>query len=74
MCPNVLNTEIDGRRGYATNDLMEEHPVHKEYMKVVGRKDDQIMLSTGEKVRNARANQRRDTTNYVLTDESWPYG
>ena len=56
MCPNVLNTEIDGRRGYATNDLMEEHPVHKEYMKVVGRKDDQIMLSTGEKVRRVREN------------------
>ncbi|TBU53497.1 acetyl-CoA synthetase-like protein [Dichomitus squalens] len=49
MCPNVLNTEVDGRRGYATNDLMMEHPEHKEYMKVVGRKDDQIILSTGEK-------------------------
>ena len=55
MCPNVLNTEIGGRRGYATNDLLMEHPEDKGCMKVIGRKDDQIILSTGEKVRATRA-------------------
>ena len=38
-------------RAYATGDLMEEHPQDPRLFKVYGRADDQIALSTGEKVR-----------------------
>jgi hypothetical protein len=47
--PAVLNTKIDGKDGYSTNDLMLPHPTKPGYYKVHGRADDQIMLSTGEK-------------------------
>lgn len=39
-------------RAYATNDLMEEHPRDPRLFKIYGRADDQIILSTGEKVRS----------------------
>lgn len=48
--PAVINMHVDGRPGYATNDLLVEHPTKKGYYKIHGRVDDQIMLSTGEKV------------------------
>ena len=35
--------------GFATNDLVEIHPDNRNLVKIVGRKDDQIMLSNGEK-------------------------
>lgn len=35
---------------YATNDLFIPHPTIPGLWKLVGRKDDQITLSTGEKV------------------------
>ena len=47
---NVHSTEIDGRPAFETNDLMIEHPINPAYFKVLGRADDQIILSTGEKV------------------------
>ncbi|KAH8110853.1 acetyl-CoA synthetase-like protein [Phellopilus nigrolimitatus] len=47
--PNVINTQINGRDGYATSDLLSPHPTAEGYWKVVGRADDQIMHSTGEK-------------------------
>ena len=37
------------KRIYRTNDLVEMHPTRKNFFKVVGRADDQLMLSTGEK-------------------------
>ncbi|KAL1660867.1 hypothetical protein GGF50DRAFT_118539 [Schizophyllum commune] len=45
--PAVLNME--GRPGYATNDLFIRHPTKPYLRKVVGRKDDVIVHSTGEK-------------------------
>ncbi|KAH8110877.1 acetyl-CoA synthetase-like protein [Phellopilus nigrolimitatus] len=47
--PNVINTQINGRDGYATSDLLSPHLTAEGYWKVVGRTDDQIMHSTGEK-------------------------
>ncbi|KAL4248625.1 Adenylate-forming Reductase [Abortiporus biennis] len=47
--PRVINTEVNGRGAYATNDLFLPHPTKSHYWKVYGRADDQIMLSTGEK-------------------------
>ncbi|CDO77413.1 hypothetical protein BN946_scf184857.g20 [Trametes cinnabarina] len=44
-----INTQIDGRDAYATNDLLEPHPTKPNYWKVVGRADEQIILSNGEK-------------------------
>jgi hypothetical protein len=45
-----LNTNIRGISGYATSDLLEPHPTKPGYWKIFGRKDDQIIHSTGEKV------------------------
>ncbi|KAJ7367487.1 hypothetical protein DFH08DRAFT_677095 [Mycena albidolilacea] len=47
--PSVLNTNIRGISGYATSDLLEPHPTKPGYWKIFGRKDDQIIHSTGEK-------------------------
>lgn len=47
--PNVINTQMDGIDGYATSDLLSPHPTKPRFWKVVGRTDDQIMHSTGEK-------------------------
>ncbi|KAL7284715.1 hypothetical protein ACG7TL_002021 [Trametes sanguinea] len=46
----VINIKIDGLDGYATNDLVEPHPTRPNYWKLLGRADDQIILSNGEKV------------------------
>jgi len=45
----TINTEIDGVPAYATSDLLEMHPNNHTLFRIKGRKDDQIMLSTGEK-------------------------
>ncbi|PCH42382.1 acetyl-CoA synthetase-like protein [Wolfiporia cocos MD-104 SS10] len=47
--PNVCNTTVDGRSAYATSDLLSPHPTAPGYWRIVGRTDDQIMHSTGEK-------------------------
>lgn len=47
--PNVVNTQIDGRDAYASSDLVSPHPSKPGYWKVVGRTDDQLIHSTGEK-------------------------
>ncbi|KAH9834865.1 uncharacterized protein C8Q71DRAFT_797672 [Rhodofomes roseus] len=47
--PNVINAKVDGVDAYATFDLVTPHPTEKGLYKVVGRTDDQIMHSTGEK-------------------------
>ncbi|KAI0718411.1 acetyl-CoA synthetase-like protein [Cerioporus squamosus] len=47
--PNVFNTTLNGRPAYSTSDLMEEHPTNPALFRVLGRADDQIILSTGEK-------------------------
>ncbi|KAI9064759.1 acetyl-CoA synthetase-like protein [Trametes sanguinea] len=45
----ITNIKIDGRDGYATNDLVEPHPTRPNYWKILGRADEQIILSNGEK-------------------------
>ncbi|EJC99755.1 acetyl-CoA synthetase-like protein [Fomitiporia mediterranea MF3/22] len=47
--PLVINTKIDGVDAYASDDLVSPHPTKPGYYKVVGRADDQIMHSNGEK-------------------------
>ncbi|KAH9077806.1 acetyl-CoA synthetase-like protein [Lactarius deliciosus] len=47
--PVVFNTVVDGKNAYATSDLLVPHPTKPGLWKIYGRKDDQIMLSTGEK-------------------------
>ncbi|THH03024.1 hypothetical protein EW145_g6597 [Phellinidium pouzarii] len=47
--PTNINTTVNGREAYATSDLLSPHPTKKGYWKVIGRTDDQIMHSTGEK-------------------------
>ncbi|XP_006463297.1 hypothetical protein AGABI2DRAFT_120116 [Agaricus bisporus var. bisporus H97] len=46
---HVLNTTVEGQRGYATSDLLARHPTEKDRYCVYGRVDDQLVLSTGEK-------------------------
>ncbi|KAF8997177.1 hypothetical protein BDQ17DRAFT_887302 [Cyathus striatus] len=45
----VSNTTIDNIPAYDTNDLMIRHPTNPLLWKVIGREDDQIIHSTGEK-------------------------
>lgn len=49
--PCVFNTKLDGVDAYATSDLLSPHPTKHDYWKIFGRVDDQLMHSTGEKVR-----------------------
>ncbi|KIJ49855.1 hypothetical protein M422DRAFT_246221 [Sphaerobolus stellatus SS14] len=46
---SAINTEIDGVPAYATSDIIQRHEVDHTLFRIMGRKDDQIMLSTGEK-------------------------
>lgn len=48
--PCVHNRNVDGAAGFATSDVLEEHPSKKGFFRIIGRADDQIMHSTGEKV------------------------
>lgn len=50
MFPVVTNTKINGVPAYATNDLFAPHPTREDMWKIVGRADDQIVLSNSEKV------------------------
>ncbi|KAF8514478.1 hypothetical protein JB92DRAFT_2789445 [Gautieria morchelliformis] len=45
----VHNTEVNGIPAYSSSDLVERHKSNPGLFKIVGRKDDQIILSTGEK-------------------------
>ncbi|KAF8510926.1 hypothetical protein BU17DRAFT_55015 [Hysterangium stoloniferum] len=47
--PASFNFTLDGKRAFATKDLVLRHPNNPAKFKVYGRKDDQIILSTGEK-------------------------
>ena len=49
--PCVSNFKVAGVDAYRTNDLLMPHPTLAGLWKIIGRADDQIMLSTGEKVR-----------------------
>ena len=48
--PHVTNSELDGRAVYAIGDLLERHPTDPSRWRAYGRKDDQLVLSTGENV------------------------
>ncbi|KAG8782782.1 hypothetical protein FRC12_020418 [Ceratobasidium sp. 428] len=48
--PLVINAEIDGKPAYSTKDLVVPHPAKPELWRLVGRADDQITLSNGEKI------------------------
>ncbi len=47
----MTNTKIGDSNAYATKDLFIPHPTKSNLWKIYGRTDDQIMLSTGEKVK-----------------------
>ncbi|CCM06520.1 uncharacterized protein FIBRA_08792 [Fibroporia radiculosa] len=47
--PCLINTQVDGVDAYSTSDRLVPHPSLPGYWKIVGRTDDQIMHSTGEK-------------------------
>ena len=45
----VTNTKVGDQDAYATSDLVAPHPTQPGLWKVVGRADEQIILSNGEK-------------------------
>ncbi len=45
----VLNTKVDGQDAYSMNDLAVPHPTRPGLWRIVGRADEQIVLSNGEK-------------------------
>lgn len=47
-----INAKFEGQDAYATSDLFIQHPTRPDLWKIIGRADDQITLSTGEKVRS----------------------
>lgn len=47
--PFIFNSQVNGRFAYRSNDLIVRHPIKPDLFKVVGRLDDQIVLSNGEK-------------------------
>ncbi|KAG8708012.1 hypothetical protein FRC09_001485 [Ceratobasidium sp. 395] len=48
--PFVINSSLDGTPAYSTKDLVAPHPKKQGLWKLVGRADDQITLSNGEKI------------------------
>ncbi|OJT07922.1 hypothetical protein TRAPUB_1201 [Trametes pubescens] len=46
--PNVTNMELDGQPAWAMGDLLEQHPKKPTQWKVLGRKDEKIVFSTGQ--------------------------
>ncbi|EJD42005.1 acetyl-CoA synthetase-like protein [Auricularia subglabra TFB-10046 SS5] len=46
---DTTNCEVDGYRACATKDVVVFHPSNPRMFKIIGRLDDQIVLSTGEK-------------------------
>ncbi|KIJ30734.1 hypothetical protein M422DRAFT_783906 [Sphaerobolus stellatus SS14] len=46
---SAINTEINEVRAYASSDLVQQHADDPTLFRIKGRKDDQIMLITGEK-------------------------
>lgn len=47
----VWNSNWDDEPAYQTGDLLIEHPTKAGHYKILGRKGDQIMMSSGEVVR-----------------------
>ncbi|GJJ05927.1 putative NRPS-like protein biosynthetic cluster [Clathrus columnatus] len=45
----IHDTVVDGVPAFNTNDLVQRHPDNRTLYQIIGRMDDQIMLSTGEK-------------------------
>ncbi|RPD77018.1 acetyl-CoA synthetase-like protein [Lentinus tigrinus ALCF2SS1-7] len=45
----MTNTKIGDQEAYATSDLVMRHPTKRDLWKIVGRMDEQIVLSNGEK-------------------------
>ena len=56
---------------YATGDILSPHPEKPGLWKIIGRVDDQIMHSTGEKV-NSTAKQLRVHANCFILAETNP--
>jgi len=66
--PNVINGTMNGNNVYRTNDLLQRHPRDPNLWRVFGRADDQLMLSTGEKV--IYSFEELFVIHYLFLDES----
>ncbi|KAF9259297.1 acetyl-CoA synthetase-like protein [Marasmius fiardii PR-910] len=70
---SVLNTTFEGKESYATGDLLIPHPTRKDYYKVLGRADDQIMLSSGEVIHPVRPENIICSNPHVRTAQLFGY-
>lgn len=66
----IINSKFRGQDAYSTSDLLIPHPTKTGRWKVIGRTDDQIMLSTGEKASSSSKFEKLSTidTLYVQTN------
>ena len=48
--PAVINGTSNGKKAYVTGDLAQRHPRNPKLWRIFGRADDQLTLTTGEKV------------------------
>ena len=63
-----VNTKVGEFDGYATNDLVVPHPTISGMWKIVGRADEQIMLSNGEKVCHYRLRNGAQSLTLITVD------
>ncbi|KAG7087816.1 hypothetical protein E1B28_013756 [Marasmius oreades] len=71
-CP-ITNTMFGGKEAYATGDLLIPHPTRRDYYKVLGRVDDQIMLSSGEVIHPVRPENIICSNPHVRTAQLFGY-
>ncbi|PPR05125.1 hypothetical protein CVT24_010381 [Panaeolus cyanescens] len=57
---------LEGERGYATSDLFERHPTKDYLWKIVGRVDDVIVHSSGEKTVPGPVEEIINSSSYVM--------
>ncbi|CCL99492.1 uncharacterized protein FIBRA_01510 [Fibroporia radiculosa] len=67
--PCIINTKVDGADAYATSDRLAPHPTLPGYWKIVGRTDDQIMHSTGEKTNPGPLDNMETLESMMMQDE-----
>ncbi|KAK0205437.1 acetyl-CoA synthetase-like protein [Desarmillaria ectypa] len=67
---SIINTKYRGRDTYATNDLFLPHSSLPGLWRLVGRKDDRIVLSSGEKTNPGLLGQLLVPSSYISFDHA----
>ncbi|KIY47791.1 acetyl-CoA synthetase-like protein [Fistulina hepatica ATCC 64428] len=70
----LSNMTYEGCDAYATKDLFEPHPTREGLWRLVGRLDDQIMLSTGEKTNPGPLGKQTILRGHPMVKDSLIFG